>query len=1008
MSVRSTAKQRTGPEAQTAFTVGAACAATGTAAAAEIVATHATAFQNLISHTLPKYDGCETTGRVNTPMVRPRNSSRPYAGGRAASPCGATMLTDEPSAIHDDAHDALLRRDIRELGVLLGRTLVRQEGREALALVERVRALVRTDRDAAAAVLAEVDPITATRLVRAFSSYFNLANVAEQVHRSRELAAIRAERGTWLFQAMERIVAAGVGRGELAAAIQSLAVRPVFTAHPTEAARRTVLSKLAGIADLLDERDRAGDGATGRRVERRLEELIDLLWQSDELRVTQPDVIDEARNAVYYLDELHRHAVPDTLEELVEQLGRLGIDVPVQARPLRFGSWIGGDRDGNPNVLPATTLEALALQHEHALRDALALVDGLRADLSSSVRITGVTHELEESLAADLERLPELEDRYRRLNAEEPYRLKLTCVRHKLLNTRARRNERRPHEPGRDYLGSDDLLADLALVRDSLLVHRGELVARGRLERAMRTLAAFGLHLATLDVREHADAHHQALAQLFDRLADRPVRYADLSRSERLELLAAELPSRRPLAPSPPPLDERGARTYETFDAIRGALDTYGPEAIESYIVSMCRGADDVLAAAVLAREAGLIDLDAGVARVGFVPLLETIEELRAAGDLLAELLEEPGYRRLVALRGDVQEVMLGYSDSNKDAGVATSQWEIYRAQQRLRETARRHGVRLRLFHGRGGTVGRGGGPTHDAILAQPSGTLEGEIKLTEQGEVISDKYLLPGLARENLELTLAAAVEATVLHKRPQHDEDELASWSQAMDLVSDAAFARYRSLIEHPDLPAYYFASCPVELLAELQLGSRPSRRPDAGAGIDGLRAIPWVFGWTQSRQVVPGWYGVGSGLAAAREAGLGDLLSEMHARSRFFRTFLSNVAMTLVKTDLDLAGHYVRTLVAPELHHLYDAIRAEHDLTVAEVLRVTGQDELLAANPVLERTLRVRDAYLAPLHLLQVTLMQRWRADHDAGRHPDPTVARALLLTVNGIAAGLRNTG
>ncbi|HEY7620113.1 MAG TPA: phosphoenolpyruvate carboxylase [Solirubrobacteraceae bacterium] len=915
------------------------------------------------------------------------------------------MLTDERSATREAAQ--ALRRDIRELGALLGNALVRQEGRDVLDLVERVRRLVRTDREAAAAVLAEIDAVTATRLVRAFTAYFHLANIAEQVHRARELQAIREARGSWLSQAVERIAAAGVGRGELSADIAHLGVRPVFTAHPTEAARRTVLTKLRGIAALLDDRERASSADGERRVVRRLEELIDLLWQSDELRVAKPDVVDEARNAVYYLDELHRDAVPDTLETLVDELGRLGLDLPVGARPLRFGSWIGGDRDGNPNVLPTTTLEVLALHNEHALRDALAVIDELRADLSSSVRITGVTAELEASLAADLEHLPELDPRYRRLNAEEPYRLKLTCVRHKLLNTRTRITRRRAHEPGRDYLGAGELLADLALVRDSLLLHRGELIARGRLEQAMRTLAAFGLHLATLDVREHADAHHAALGQLFDRIdGGRP--YATLSRDERAVLLAAELPSRRPLAPTPPPLDAAGARTYETFRAIRRALDSHGPDAIESYIVSMCRGADDVLAAAVLARETRLIDLDAGVASIGFVPLLETIAELRRAGELLDELLREPSYRRVVELRGDVQEVMVGYSDSNKEAGIVTSQWEIHRAQQRLREVAARHHVRLRLFHGRGGTVGRGGGPTHDAILAQPWGTLDGEIKLTEQGEVISDKYLLPALARENLELMLAAAIEASVLRRAPQRTEEELSRWAGVMDVVSEAAQQRYCELIEDPDLPEYYFASSPVELLADMHLGSRPSRRPEAGAGLEGLRAIPWVFGWTQSRQIVPGWFGVGSGLAAAREAGFGDVLADMHERWRFFTTFLSNVAMTLVKTDLDLAGHYVQRLVPRDLHHLFATIRAEHDLTVAEILRVTGQDALLAANPILEQTLRVRDAYLAPLHLLQVTLTARLREDRDAGRHPDPAVARALLLTVNGIAAGLRNTG
>ena len=916
------------------------------------------------------------------------------------------MLTEEPTAISGDSH-AALRRDIRELGVLLGQTLVRQEGREVLDLVEHVRRLVRSDRAEAARVLAAVDPLTATRLVRAFTAYFHLANVAEQTHRARELAAIRAERGSWLAQAVDRIEQAGVGTGELTADIQHLAVRPVFTAHPTEAARRTILVKLRRIAALLDEAAAATDPVAQRRVRRRLEELIDLLWQSDELRVSRPDVVDEARNAVYYFDEMHRDAVPETLETLVDELARLDVSLPVEARPLRFGSWIGGDRDGNPNVHPSTTLEVLALQHEHALRDALEMIDELRADLSSSVRIAGVTAELEASLAGDLERLTELDARYRRLNAEEPYRLKLTCVRQKLVNTRNRLAAGRPHEPGRDYVGTGGLLADLALVRGSLLLHRGELIARGRLEHAMRTLAAFGLHLATLDVREHADAHHAAVGQLYDRLGE-GTPYRELSRGARTALLAAELPSQRPLAPTPPPLDAAGSRTYETFAAIRRALDRYGPDAIESYIVSMCQGPDDVLAAAVLAREARLIDLDAGVARIGFVPLLETVEELRHSDALLEALLSEPSYRGILTLRGDVQEVMLGYSDSNKAAGIVTSQWEIHRAQQRLREVAGRHGVRLRLFHGRGGTVGRGGGPTHDAILAQPWGTLDGEIKLTEQGEVISDKYLLPGLARENLELMLAAAVEASVLRRRPERTDEELARWSEAMEQVSDAAYGRYRGLIDDPGLPAYYFASCPVELLSEMQLGSRPSRRPDSGGGIDGLRAIPWVFGWTQSRQIVPGWYGVGTGLAAAREAGLADLLADMHRRWRFFRTFLSNVAMTLVKTDLDLAGHYVRTLVPPQLHYLYDTIRAEHDLTVAEIVRVTGQETLLSANPILETTLRVRDAYLAPLHLVQVALTARWRADLDAGRHPDPGVARALLLTVNGIAAGLRNTG
>ncbi len=669
-------------------------------------------------------------------------------------------MGDQPTpAIAAPSHDdgqAALRRDIRELGVLLGRTIVRQEGRDLLDLVERVRLSIRSDRDATAELLAATEPATARRLVRAFGTYFHLANVAEQVHRDRELSAVRRREGAWLAQAVERIEAAAVPREELTAELHRLALRPVFTAHPTEAARRTVLRKLRQVADLLDERERArGDAAAERGLAGRLEEEIDLLWQTDELRIARPDVVDEARNAVYYLDALHEEVVPWVLESLAHELGRLGFALPPDARPLAFGSWIGGDRDGNPNVSPQSTRRVLALQHEHGIRCALAAVDELRADLSSSMRIAGATPELEASLAADLDALPEIEPRYRRLNAEEPYRLKLTCMRHKLLNTRARLAEDRPREPGRDYDGAQELLAELMLVRDSLLMDRGELIARGRVERAIRTIAAFGLGLATLDVREHAAAHHHAVGQLVDRLGEEGARsYAELPRAERRALLGAELASRRPLAPSPPPLDEAGLRTFETFRAIRDSQERYGPDVVESYIVSMCQGADDLLAAVVLAREAGLVDLDAASARIGFVPLLETVEELQAADAMLTSCWRTPPTAAWSQLRGDVQEVMLGYSDSNKEAGIATSQWEIHRAQQRLRDTAAQHGVRLRLFHGRGGTVGRGGGPAHTAILAQPWGTLDGEIKLTEQGEVISDKYLLPSLARENLELT--------------------------------------------------------------------------------------------------------------------------------------------------------------------------------------------------------------------------------------------------------------
>ena len=938
-------------------------------------------------------------------MSHPENAIGPASkeGGltiavyRGRSICDNSQVTESQQTKNlVETDDATLRSDVRRLGDLLGQSLVRQEGTQLLDLVENVRKSVRDHGDFK--LLEKLSVEESVQLVRAFSTYFHLANVAEQVHRSRVLAGVRAQGGSWITRAIDKIEDAmknpvtghEIDKEALAKWIGELNVRPVFTAHPTEAARRSILSKLSEIASLLD-------SPVSVTQEERLAETVDLLWQTDELRLDRPEPLDEAMNALYYLDDLATNTVPEVLNDFARELKRIGIDLPVTARPLTFGTWIGGDRDGNPNITPEITEDAVVLQVGHAIRTTIAAMNRLRQVLSVSTRIAGATAELSASVEKDIANIPEFESRFLRLNVQEPYRLKATAIVHRLAFTRERHAQRGPHIPGRDYKNTAELLADLTLMRDSLFAHRGELLATGLLERTIRTVAAFGLTHATLDIREHSDAHHSALSQMI------AGGYITLSHEEKFPILIAELGSDNKLDTSQ--LDAASVKTLNTFIAINDLIERFGPEVIETYIVSMTKGADDLIAATVLGKQAGLVDLKAEIVKIGFAPLLETVAELRAAGEILEKLLADPTYRKLVELRGNIQEVMLGYSDSNKDAGIATSQWEIHRAQRKLRDVAKKYGVKLRLFHGRGGSVGRGGGPTYEALVALPWGSVDGQIKMTEQGEVISDKYSLPALARENVELTLAASLEATVLNRGPRQSADDLHKWNECMTVVSDSSFAQYRALVDHPDLPAYFYASTPVEQLGNLFLGSRPSRRPDAAGGLDSLRAIPWVFGWTQSRQIVPGWFGVGTGLKAAREAGKSEVLKQMLAEWHFFSTFISNVEMTLAKTDLVTAQRYVETLVPTELHHFLSTIKAEFELTVAEILTLTGKTSLLADQAVLARTLQVRDTYLAPLQLLQVTLLHRVREEGDKA---DPTLIRALLLTINGVAAGLRNTG
>jgi phosphoenolpyruvate carboxylase len=901
-----------------------------------------------------------------------------------------------------------LRGDIRRLGDELGRTILRQSGPAVFDAVEQVRGLARRVGEGDEAAVEElherlhaVDPVEAIHLARAFTANFHLATVAEQTHRISLLERRESVERGWLALTVDRLLDAQIDPATVSAALRRLELRPVVTAHPTEVSRRSVLSKLADLAQLAEQRSdpRASD-ADRARVDRRTSEVIDLLWLTDELRLSAPRPTDEAQSTLFYVESVLWDVLPDLFADLGAELARLGVALPPDVHPVRFGSWVGGDRDGNPSVTPEVTAEVLEWMHERGLLLVERALAGLITDLSPSSRILGVDERLAASLARDRAELPEVWDRLSHLNAEEPYRLKLSYCLERVRHTRRRLQTSAAHQPGLDYLDAGELLVELELVGDSLRSHAGALVAGGRVEAVRRVVEASGFHLAVLEIRDHSQNFHRLVAEL---CAINGMAYPDDGAS-RQALLDRELAGARPLSGLTTQVSDAATRMARTFTVLRTSMDRFGDGVIDTCIVSMTRDASDVLAAVVAARESGLVDVPQGIARLDFVPLLETIDELEQADRILDDLLSSPSYRRVVTARGDVQEVMLGYSDSNKDGGIVPSRWSIHRAIRKLRDVAARHDVQLRLFHGRGGSVGRGGGPAHEAVLAQPFGAVDGAVKVTEQGEVIADKYLLPSLARHNIELLLAATLEATLLHTTSRQPTAVLGRYDEAMDLAAAEARTTYQGLLDDPSLVEYFLAATPVAELSRLNIGSRPATRPEAGGGLGGLRAIPWVFGWTQTRQIVPGWFGFGSAFAAVREAGLGATLREMASEWWFLRALLSNVEMTLAKTDLAIAERYVRTLVPAEHAHVLTRISDELAVTTEVLGWLTDGHSILESNPILHSTLMVRDRYLQPMHALQVELLARSRASEER----DPSTDRALLLTINGIAAGLRNTG
>ena len=925
---------------------------------------------------------------------------------------------DRSSPIRSNAdriapEDAPLVDDIRYLGRVLGDVIREQEGSAAFELIERVRTLSvafrrRDDAQAGRALDRLLDALTrdqAVQVIRAFTYFSHLANLAEDRHRIRR-RLVQEKRGEASVGSLARTFARlgkRASRDRVAEALQDAWLSPVLTAHPTEVQRKSILDAERAIGDLLAQRDEIPPGRVGDAQRAEVDALararVTQLWQTRLLREAKLTVPDEIDNALSYYQSTFLPELPHIYRDLDARLG-------VRVAPFfRMGSWIGGDRDGNPNVTADTLRLALRRQCETALAHYLDELHLLGAELSMSARLVKVTP----ALAALADRSTDLSEHRR----DEPYRraligvyARLAATMRRLTGREALRHEVAPAEP---YAAAHELLHDLRTVHESLGAHHGAALAAPRLSPLIRAVEVFGFHLATLDLRQSSDKHEAVVTELLAAARIEPD-YAALAEGDKIALLIRLLSDARPLRVRDARWSALAASELAIFEAAREARAAFGEQSIRHYIISHTESVSDLLEVLLLMKECGLSHgtLDANArADLIVVPLFETIGDLRDAVPIMRAFYALPGIAAMIARSGNEQDVMLGYSDSNKDGGYFTSNWELYRASTGLVAffDAQRAegGPRLRLFHGRGGTVGRGGGPSYEAILAQPPGTVNGQLRLTEQGEIIASKYANPEIGRRNLEMLAAALIESTLLPPARRAP----TSFLEAAEALSVESMAAYRALVyDTPGFPDWFFAATPIAEIAELNIGSRPaSRKPSRR--IEDLRAIPWGFSWGQCRIALPGWYGFGSAvrayLAPSRRERLA-LLLRMHAEWPFFRTLLSNLDMVMAKSDLALARRYLALVPDRRLaRKVMAAIEAEWEACGEALALVTGQRERLAGDPALARSLRQRFPYIDPLNHLQAELLRRFRRGET-----DERVRTGIHLSINGVAAALRNTG